>query len=209
MAEKLNQESRNRSQKSQNKNSPNRTPPLLLPDDSGTHVLEESCWDGNDDNSWALVPIQTSKTPSDSDSNLSEALESKQGWSFLRRVLFPKQQHSEKAHVKRLSVVKWVFRIPTRNSSSVVHPDQKQNISLADADQNSNLEVENYAIVPVGPEVAWTPISPCHDLNGIPEELKNLCERYSSSCRLFSYEELALATSNFIPGSFFIQISLH
>ncbi|KAL9393462.1 hypothetical protein Peur_012747 [Populus x canadensis] len=197
--EKLNQESRNRSQKSQNKNSPNRTPPLLLPDDSGTHVLEESCWDGNDDNSWALVPIQTSKTPSDSDSNLSEALESKQGWSFLRRVLFPKQQHSEKAHVKRLSVVKWVFRIPTRNSSSVVHPDQKQNISLADADQNSNLEVENYAIVPVGPEVAWTPISPCHDLNGIPEELKNLCERYSSSCRLFSYEELALSTSNFIP----------
>ncbi|KAJ6775133.1 CALCIUM/CALMODULIN-REGULATED RECEPTOR-LIKE KINASE 2 [Salix purpurea] len=198
--EKSNQESRNRSQKSKNKNSLDRTPHLLLPDDSGTQVSEESCWDGNDDNSWALVPIQTSKAPSNSDSNVSEASsESKKGWSFLRRVLFPKQQRTEKAQVKRLPVVKWVFRTPTRNSSSVVHPDQKQNISLADEDQNSNLEVENYAIVPMGPEVAWTPISPCHDLNGIPEELKDLRERYSSSCRLFSYEELAMATSNFIP----------
>ncbi|KAJ6682710.1 hypothetical protein OIU74_020866 [Salix koriyanagi] len=166
-------ESRNRSQKSKNKNSLDRTPHLLSPDDSGTQVSEESCWDGNDDNSWALVPIQTSKAPSNSDSNVSEASsESKKGWSFLRRVLFPKQQRTEKAQVKRLPVVKWVFRTPTRNSSSVVHPDQKQNISLADEDQNSNLEVENYAIVPMGPEVAWTPISPCHDLNGIPEELK-------------------------------------
>ncbi|KAJ6737282.1 hypothetical protein OIU85_019355 [Salix viminalis] len=198
--EKSNQESRNRSQKSQNKNSLDRTPHLLLPDDSGTQVSEESCWDGSDDNSWALVPIQTSKAPSNSDSNVSEASsESKKGWSFLRRVLFPKQQRTEKAQVKRLPVVKWVFRTPTRNSSSVVHPDQKQNISLADEDQNSNLEAENYAIVPMGPEVAWTPISPCHDLNGIPEELKDLRERYSSSCRLFSYEELAMATSNFIP----------
>ncbi|KAJ6397850.1 hypothetical protein OIU77_018793 [Salix suchowensis] len=174
--EKSNQESRNRSQKSKNKNSLDRTPHLLLPDDPGTQVSEESCWDGNDDNSWALVPIQTSKAPSNSDSNVSEASsEPKKGWSFLRRVLFPKQQRTEKAQVKRLPVVKWM------------------KIKI------SNLEVENYAIVSMGPEVAWTPISPCRDLNGIPEELKDLRERYSSSCRLFSYEELAMATSNFIP----------
>lgn len=200
LQDKLNQESRNCSQKSQNKNSINCTPRLLLLDESGAHELEESCRDGNGDNSLALVPIQTNKPLSNSDSDVSEGLvESKQGWSFLRRVFFQKQQHTEKAHIKKISVVKWVCRLPTRNSSSVVYPDQKQNTSHVDEDQNSNSERKNYAIVPVGPEVAWTPISPCHGLNGIPEELKDLHEKYSSSCRLFSYEELVMATSNFIP----------
>ncbi|CAK7354752.1 unnamed protein product [Dovyalis caffra] len=202
LQDKLNQESRNCSKKSQNKNSLNCTPRLLLPDDSGAQLLEESCRNGNNDNSLALVPFETSRTPSNSDSNVSEGLvESKQGWSFLRRVFFPKQQPTEKAHMKKMSVVKWVFRLPTSNSSSVVYPDQKQNISHMDGDQNSNLEGEKSAIVPVGPEVAWTPISPCHGLNGIPEELKDLHEKYSSSCRLFSYEELVMATSNFIPDN--------
>nr|TKR74257.1 hypothetical protein D5086_0000298600 [Populus alba] len=200
LQDKLKQESRNCSQESQNKNSINCTPRLLLLDESGAHELEESCRDGNRDNSLALVPIQTNKPLSNSDSDVSEGLvDAKQGWSFLRRVFFHKQQHTEKAHIKKISVVKWVCRLPTRNSSSVVYPDQKQNTSHVDEDQNSNSERKNYAIVPVGPEVAWTPISPCHGLSGIPEELKDLHEKYSSSCRLFSYEELVMATSNFIP----------
>ncbi|KAJ6378046.1 hypothetical protein OIU78_028301 [Salix suchowensis] len=200
LQDKLKQESRNCSQKSQNKNSLNSTPRLLLLDESGAQVLEESYRDGNGDNLLALVPIQTSKPLSNSDFDVSEGLvESKQGWSFLRRVFSHKQQHPEKALIKKISVVKWVFRSPTLNSSSVVYPDQKQNTLHVDEDQDSNLEGKNNAIVPVGPEVAWTPISPCHGLNGIPEELKDLHEKYSSSCRLFSYEELVMATSNFTP----------
>ncbi|KAJ6366256.1 hypothetical protein OIU77_002775 [Salix suchowensis] len=200
LQDKLKQESRNCSQKFQNKNSLNSTPRLLLLDESGAQVLEESYRDGNGDNLLALVPIQTSKPLSNSDFDVSEGLvESKQGWSFLRRVFSHKQQHPEKALIKKISVVKWVFRSPTLNSSSVVYPDQKQNTLHVDEDQDSNLEGKNNAIVPVGPEVAWTPISPCHGLNGIPEELKDLHEKYSSSCRLFSYEELVMATSNFTP----------
>ncbi|KAJ6733648.1 CALCIUM/CALMODULIN-REGULATED RECEPTOR-LIKE KINASE 2 [Salix koriyanagi] len=200
LQDKLKQESRNCSQKSQNKNSLNSTPRLLLLDESGAQVLEESYRDGNGDNLLALVPIQTSKPLSNSDFDVSEGLvESKQGWSFLRRVFSHKQQHPEKALIKKISMVKWVFRSPTLNSSSVVYPDQKQNTLHVDEDQDSNLEGKNNAIVPVGPEVAWTPISPCHGLNGIPEELKDLHEKYSSSCRLFSYEELVMATSNFTP----------
>lgn len=195
VAEKSNKKCQNCSKESQSKNSVNCSPDLVLPDNSGTQFLEESCKEDNNDKSLALVPIQANKALSKSNSNVS-----KHGWLLLRRLFLPKWQHSEKPHAKKMCVVKRVLKLPSRNSSSVVHPDQKQSISNVDEDKCSNLEGENCAIVPMGPKVAWSPISPCHGSNGLPEELRDLHEKYSSSCRLFSYEELVLATSNFIPG---------
>lgn len=186
VADKLKQESQSRSQRSNN-----------LPDASGTDLLDESHNDGDVDNSLALVPVQTRKGVS----NFDSSLESKQGWSFLRWIFLPKHRHTEKSRVKKNSVVKSVLKLPSWNSSSVVYPDKKQTVLSITEDHSSNLEGENGAIVPmVGHKVAWSPVSPCHGSNGLPEELKGLHEKYSSSCRLFSYEELCLATSNFLPG---------
>ncbi|KAF2284465.1 hypothetical protein GH714_022056 [Hevea brasiliensis] len=191
------------SQKSMNKNSTDSPSHLVLPDNAGNDLLEEAHNDGDVDvdNSLALVPVQSSEGVSNFSANVVERLpESKQGWSILRRVFLPKRRPIEKSHVKKNSMVKWVLKLPSWNSSSVVYPDQKQTLLRVTEDYCSDLEGENGAIVPtVGPEVAWSPISPYHGSNGLPEELKGLHEKYSSSCRLFSYEELCLATSNFMP----------
>lgn len=43
-----------------------------------------------------------------------------------------------------------------------------------------------------------------HNGDPIPKELLGLQEKYSSSCTLYSFQELASATSNFAPGLFSI-----
>ncbi|EEF46074.1 ATP binding protein, putative [Ricinus communis] len=150
--DKLNQESQNSSQNNDSLDSPSL---LSIAHNSETNSLEESLDDGEVDNSLALVPVQTNEAVTNFNSSVVErSPEYKHGWSILRRVFLPKRRHREESHGKRTSVVKWVFKVPSRNSSSVV---------------------------------------------GLPEELKGLHERYSSSCRLFSYEELCSATSNFMP----------
>lgn len=169
----------------------------MLQNDSGTDdSLEESNQDGDVDNSLALVPVQTSEAVS----NVSSALvkrprRSKHGWSILQRLFISKRQHTDKSHVKKNPIVKWVLKLPNWNSSaSVVYPDKKQSMK---ENKFLNLSGENGAIVAIDePQVPWSPISP------IPEELRGLHEKYSSSCRLFSYEELRMATSNFKPGLF-------
>ncbi|XP_015573007.2 protein kinase STUNTED isoform X1 [Ricinus communis] len=196
--DKLNQESQNSSQNNDSSDSPSL---LSIAHNSETNSLEESLDDGEVDNSLALVPVQTNEAVTNFNSSVVErSPEYKHGWSILRRVFLPKRRHREESHGKRTSVVKWVFKVPSRNSSSVVYPDQKQVVLSLKDDHSSNFDGENGAIVPmVGPKVAWCPISPLLGSSGLPEELKGLHERYSSSCRLFSYEELCSATSNFMP----------
>lgn len=145
------------------------------------------------DNSLALVPVQ-----SDNSLVVRESPRKKQdGWPFLRRVLLPKHQDPEKASVKKTSLIQWVLRLPSRYTSAVVYPDHKQNHSADSSEDNrSNLDGESGAIVSVEHDSACPPLSPYNEL---PKELEGLQERYSSTCRLFSYRELLSATSNFLP----------
>lgn len=60
------------------------------------------------------------------------------------------------------------------------------------------LDSKSGALVPVDAEIG-TASSPERDLKRIPKELEGLHDKYSSSCRLFKYQELVSATSNFLP----------
>ncbi|KAK9230135.1 hypothetical protein WN944_023102 [Citrus x changshan-huyou] len=162
--------------------------------DSRTQSCEELARDETVvDNSLALVPVQ-----SDNSLVVRESLRSKQdGWPFLRRVLLPKHQDPEKTSAKKTSLIQWVLRLPSRYTSAVVYPDHKQNHSADTSEDNrSNLDGESGAIVSVEHDSACPPLSPYNEL---PKELEGLQERYSSTCRLFSYQELLSATSNFLP----------
>ncbi|KAH9717271.1 protein kinase domain-containing protein [Citrus sinensis] len=162
--------------------------------DSRTQSCEELAWDETvADNSLALVPVQT-----DNSLVVRESPRSKQeGWPFLRRVFLPKHQDPEKTSAKKTSLIQWVLRLPSRYTSAVVYPDHKQNHSADTSEDNrSNLDGESGAIVSVEHDSACPPLSPYNEL---PKELEGLQERYSSTCRLFSYQELLSATSNFLP----------
>ncbi|XP_056159218.1 protein kinase STUNTED-like isoform X2 [Syzygium oleosum] len=142
------------------------------------------------DNSMALVPFQ----PNDDVSSSNSAQGLKTGWMFLQRI-FLRGQPIEESGGKKMSAPR-VLRRSTTHSSAVVHPDQKQSCSAEN--HTCNLDGKNVAIVPVG-EAAASPPSPCSSSKEFPEELKGLHEKYSSTCRLFNYEELLVATCNFIP----------
>ncbi|XP_022750904.1 probable receptor-like protein kinase At5g18500 isoform X2 [Durio zibethinus] len=163
---------------------------LKLPENSNAQLLEELQGNGSVDNRLALVPFQTSE----GNSILVRKLpSSRPSWSLLRRVFLPKRHHSENSSAKK-SVVQLVLKLPSQHSSAVVYPDQRQNHSDQEKNHSSDLDGEYGAIVPVGYEPIC-PLSPCN----FPEELQSLPEKYSSSCRLFSYQELLEATSNFMP----------
>ncbi|KAK7831026.1 receptor-like cytosolic serine/threonine-protein kinase rbk2 [Quercus suber] len=173
-------------------------------DNSGTQSGEELTGDGDGDdgdvNLLAMVPYQSAEAVGSSSSVviLDEPPELKSGWSILRRVFLPNQQYVEKP-VKKTSVFQWVLRLPSWHSSAVVYPDQKQsNLDKDDERRCSSLDGETGAIVPFESS-AVCPLSPCNGLGNLPKELLGLHEKYSSTCRLFNYQELLLATSNFKP----------
>ncbi|XWS44668.1 hypothetical protein CRYUN_Cryun15aG0067500 [Craigia yunnanensis] len=159
---------------------------LKLPENSNAQLPEELPRNGSVDNRLALVPFQTSE-------DNSILVRKLPGWSLLRSVFLPKRHHSENFSAKK-SVVQWVLKLPSQHSSAVVYPDQRQNHSEQEKNHSFSLDGEKGAIVPAGYE-AIRPLSPCN----FPEELQSLPEKYSSSCRLFSYQELLEATSNFMP----------
>ncbi|KAA8531257.1 hypothetical protein F0562_005966 [Nyssa sinensis] len=147
-----------------------------------------SLGNGSERNSVALVPVKT-----------RELSESKPGWALLSRVFLHNQEHREKSSVKKNSVVRWLLGPPSQQSFAAVYPDQKQSSSDKDEFCSSNLDEENDVIELVGADTAFSPYSPNNCLNSPPKELEGLLEKYASICRLFSYEELLLATSNFTP----------
>ncbi|KAK9291779.1 hypothetical protein L1049_019729 [Liquidambar formosana] len=175
-------------------------PNSVLPDNSGTQIVEVPPSDGSEDSSLALVPIQTPETVVSSSNSIviRKSPELRTGWPLLRRVFLCNKKPWEKSNVRKMPVVQWILRFPGRYSSAVVHPDQKQISSGQDEDQLFNLDGETGAIVPVGTDGAIPPPSPYNCLKSLPKELVGFHEKYSSTCRLFSYQELLLATSNFI-----------
>ncbi|KAM6563213.1 hypothetical protein CsatB_023211 [Cannabis sativa] len=152
----------------------------------------------SEDNSLALVPIQAHLDPSNS-LVIRDSQCLKPGWALLRRMFLPKRQFIEKS-VKKTSVLQWILRLPSWHCSAVVYPDQKQSsLCPQDEDHCSNLDGDSGAIVPFGSSMDTSPLLPNIGLESFPKELLNLHEKYSATCRLFSFQELLLATSNFIP----------
>lgn len=167
-----------------------------------TQSTEELPVDGGEDNSLALVPYQSLEADTNSSSVvIQESPESKSGWSILRWAFLAKRQYAENS-LKRTSVFQWVLRLPNWQSSTVVYPDQKKSNCDQEDDNCSSLDEDSGAIVPFGSATVCPPLSPCSGLGNLPKELLGLREKYSSSCMYFSYQELLLATSNFMPGLF-------
>ncbi|KAG6605338.1 Proline-rich receptor-like protein kinase PERK1, partial [Cucurbita argyrosperma subsp. sororia] len=160
---------------------------LLERNDSATDLVDQ-LQDNGVLNSLALVPFQKPQEISKSNSIVERgSLQWKSSWSLLRRIFLTKQ-HVEKSS-KKFPMFQGVLHIPNfQSSSALVYPDQKQNSS--DQDQSSTIDGENGAIVPYVSS---------HVLESLPKEVLDLKDKYSSTCRLFTYEELLLATSNFMP----------
>lgn len=153
------------------------------------------------DNSLALVPFVASEEDATSSNSITvrESHALRTGWSFLRRTFLPKQQQAEKSTGKKISMVQRVLRLPSTHSSAIVHPDQKQSKFVQNDDNSCNLNAEQGAIVPIGSEGVCRPLVD-NSSGSIPKELEGFHEKYSSTCRLFNYEELLAATSNLNHG---------
>ncbi|KAB1998323.1 hypothetical protein ES319_D12G080900v1 [Gossypium barbadense] len=159
---------------------------LKLPENSNTRLRDELSGNGSTDNRLSLVPIRTTE-------DNAVLVRKLPGWSLLRWVFLRKRYHLENSSAKK-SVDQWVLKLPSQQSSAVAYPDLKQNCYDRKKNRSSDLDGETSAIVPVGCEAIF-PLSPCD----FPEELQSLLEKSSSSCRLFSYQELLGATSSFMP----------
>ncbi|CAI9765008.1 unnamed protein product [Fraxinus pennsylvanica] len=135
----------------------------------------------NEHNSMALVPIETQEMP-----------ESRSGWTLLQRVFFPSGKVPEN-RPKKSSATQRMLKLPSRQSVTAICPDPKH-INLYNNDECHCTEfgAEKGAIVPY---VAGT-----NSVSDFPKtilrELEGL-EKYSSTCRIFSYQELLLATNSF------------
>ncbi|KAK7350905.1 hypothetical protein VNO77_09948 [Canavalia gladiata] len=121
---------------------------------------------------------------------------SKPGWWLLRQV-FHLKKHNPKSSKKHTFVFQRSLRQPHCHSSAVVYPDHKQ-INIEQID-DSPTDGESGAIAPFESATIFIPPSLCSDLSSLPEELLVLQEKYSSSCRIYSLQELVSATANFSP----------
>ncbi|KAJ6735871.1 hypothetical protein OIU85_018114 [Salix viminalis] len=169
-------------------------------DDSCNKSAEASCGDSDgDDKSLALVPVQRAEEPLSSVSTLIRQVpELKPGWPLLRSAVVPHRKTSCRSIVRQISVVQWAMRLPSRQLSlSTVNSDHRQDVSDKGEEQLS-LDGESGAIVAVGMETATAPPSPDHNSRSLPKEFEGLHEKYSATCRLFRYQELLSATSNFL-----------
>ncbi|XP_021636603.2 protein kinase STUNTED isoform X2 [Hevea brasiliensis] len=168
-------------------------------DNSCKQSAEESSGDNSgDDKSLALVPVTKVEAPSCSFSSLIRQVpELKPGWPLLRRAVLPDRQASDRSSVRQISVVQWAMRLPSRQLSSYIsNLDHKQN-GCDQGENQSSLDGESGAIVPVGTEKLTIPLSPDHS-KGLPKELECLHEKHLATCRLFNYQEILSATSNFL-----------
>nr|DAD24729.1 TPA_asm: hypothetical protein HUJ06_026193 [Nelumbo nucifera] len=177
------------------------TPDPVSRDTHGSTISEESNGGNAEDKSLALVPVKTSQVTSSSSISLRELPELKPGWPLLHRAILRNEKAKTfgKSSVRQISVVQWAMRLPNRNLSAVVHPDSKHTTRDQSEDRLSSLNGESGAIVPVGTDASVPPSSPRYGLKKLPKELEGLHEKYSATCRLFGYQDLLSATSNFKP----------
>ncbi|KAL6565490.1 hypothetical protein OROHE_004545 [Orobanche hederae] len=142
-------------------------------------ILSSSCSE-SESISMDVVPIKT-----------QEILKSKSAWTLLRRVFVHGRRVSEATSPKKSSVTQWRLKLQNRQSVGAIYPDQKMISASHRDDYCLDLEEEKGAIV-------------LYSMDANPdgcllEELKDIGEKYSTLCRLFSYQELLLATNNFLP----------
>lgn len=176
-------------------------PLSAMPENSCSQSIEGSSGDSHhEDDSLAIVPVQKLEASSSSISLLIRELpELRPGWPLLRRAILPDRQTSTKSSVRQISVVQWAMRLPSRNFPSAASLDNIESSCDGDEDLSTNLDGESGAIVPVGTENASAPPSPSRSSTKLAKELEGLHEKYSATCRLFKYQELFSATSNFMP----------
>lgn len=146
---------------------------------------QESFCDGagnSEKYSLALVPVKVSDA------------DWKPGWPLLHsKISLPNRKSSERSSFHRISVVQWAMQLPSRDLYYAANDNK---------DQILGLDSKSGALVPVDTEIGIV-ASPEHESRSIPKELEGLHEKYSSTCRLFMYQELVSATSNFLPGVYF------
>ncbi|KAK6939930.1 Protein kinase domain [Dillenia turbinata] len=166
-------------------------PPDVSKSDCCPQLTEEPNEDSKEETSLALVPVKTMQVSS----SISSLIRERPGWPLLRRAFLIDKQSAVRPMTRQISVVQWALRLPTRRTLSLTNLEH-EGTSLNHEDHSSYLNGENGAIVPVdtsstsSPDNSWT---------SLPSELQALCEKYSSTCRLFKYKELLSATSNFRP----------
>ncbi|WRX29917.1 Protein kinase domain - like 10 [Theobroma cacao] len=179
---------------------------LLLHNSCHQSAKESSADDANDGNqSLAIVPVQKAEATSSSISMLIKQLpEIRPGWPLLRRAVLSdlQQQVPDRSSLRQISVVQWVMRLPSRRTLFLANSDQKQEGCTQSEYKSSSFDGESGAIVPVGTENVIAPPSPDQNSRNLPKELEGLHEKYSATCRLFKYQELVSATSNFLAENF-------
>lgn len=122
--------------------------------------------------SMALVPCKT-----------REMAIHRSGWTLLRRTFLHGIRGSEDTSAKRSSVIQWLLKLPRRQSVASIYPDQKQFSASNRDDCCLHMEEERDSIID-------------------SDAYSNKTFKYSINCQLFTFQELTLATNNFIPGLF-------
>ncbi|KAK0577277.1 hypothetical protein LWI29_030652 [Acer saccharum] len=176
-------------------------PASVFPDKSCKQCEEKSsggsCGGGCE--SLAIVPVQKVETAAQTSISLvvKQLPEVRPGWPLLRRGILSDRQAPDRSSLRKISVVQWALRLPPR-PLYVTKSDLKQICYDRGDKKSSNLDGESGAIVPVASEVVNVPPSSNHNSIELPKELKDLHEKYSATCRLFKYQELLSATSDFL-----------
>lgn len=141
--------------------------------------------------------------PSNSVSTLIRELpEQSPGWPLLLRAALSEQKPLEKSSAREISVVQWAMGLPSRRCILPnISLDNQKLINPKNGKEGSpSLDGERGALVLVGSDSAMTTCPQEYNLRSLPKVLEGLHEKYSSICRLFKYEELVAATSNFLAG---------
>ncbi|RWW38456.1 hypothetical protein BHE74_00056304 [Ensete ventricosum] len=151
----------------------------------------------DEDSSVSALAGKTEAPPSNSVPIVGKDLpEARPGWPSLRRLALTNRK-SVSSEKPKISVVQWVKWLQNRHQS--MHPDH--NSKKSDGKHMTlGQDGESCAIVPVGASLPPAPFLVSDAEERLPEELEPLQQKYSSVCRLFSYDELIQATSSFLPG---------
>ncbi|KAF8011114.1 hypothetical protein BT93_J1662 [Corymbia citriodora subsp. variegata] len=168
-------------------------------DNSRDNASEETTSNHDEENSLAIIPLQTDEAtsgPVSSQSRETPALQP--GWPLLRHATLVDRQTPDHSSGRDISVVQWAMRLPSRNFLfSSTNSEQKQGDSTKGEQEASSLDGESGALVVVGDEAQRTH-PPDESPRSLPKELEGLHEKYSSTCRLFTYDELLVATTSFL-----------
>ncbi|KAI9113358.1 hypothetical protein K1719_015883 [Acacia pycnantha] len=174
-------------------------PAYALPDSTCNQAAEESSGGSGKEYSMSIVLAQTTKAASSASVlPARKSPELKPGWPLLHRTISSGRQSPVGSLVRQISVVQWAMQLPSRNFWHAGDHVHRPASSVPDHHQSLALDSESGAIVPLNAQIGIAS-SPDHDSRKIPKELEGLPEKYSSTCRLFQYQELFLATSNFSP----------